>query len=128
MRFTSLVVFLPALVVAQEQVPLAERVQGWFNKAKAYVPTATPADPIMKMAEKVTEKTVTPVTLDTWQSILTPGDEAEDWYIFVTGGNKTCLGRCERATKAFKVFISAIPTLSGYCVQCFTPDYLTVSL
>ena len=103
MRFTSLVAFLPALALAQEQVPLAERVQGWFNKVKAYVPTAVPADPMVKIAEKVTEKRVTPVSLDNWQSILTPGDEAQDWYIFVTGGNKTCFGRCDRAAKAFKV-------------------------
>ncbi|KAJ5584304.1 uncharacterized protein N7459_004104 [Penicillium hispanicum] len=102
MRFTSLVAFLPALALAQEQVPLAERVQGWFNKAKAYVPTAVPADPMVKMAEKVTEKRVTPVTMDNWQSILTPGDEPQDWYIFITGGNKTCFGRCDHATKAFK--------------------------
>ena len=103
MRFTSLVAFLPALALAQEQVPLADRVQGWFNKAKAYVPTAAPADPIAKMAEKVSEKRVTPVTLDNWQTLLSPGLEAQDWYIFVTGGEKTCFGRCDHAAKAFNV-------------------------
>lgn len=103
MRFTSLVALLPALALAQEQVPLADRVQGWFNKAKAYVPTAVPADPIEKLAEKVTEKRVTPVTLQNWESVLTPGQQEEDWFIFVTGGNKTCFGRCERAEKAFNV-------------------------
>lgn len=103
MRFTSLVAFLPALALAQEQVPLADRVQGWFNKAKAYVPTAVPADPIVKMAEKVSEKRVTPVTLQNWQGILTPASHAQDWLIFVTGGNKTCFGRCEHAEKAFNV-------------------------
>ncbi|KAJ5596401.1 hypothetical protein N7450_002859 [Penicillium hetheringtonii] len=113
MRFTSLVALLPALALAQEQVPLADRVQGWFNKAKAYVPTAVPADPIEKLAEKVTEKRVTPVTLQNWESILTPGQQEEDWLIFVTGGNKTCFGRCERAEKAFNesvLLFSADPT------------------
>lgn len=103
MRFTSLVAFLPALALAQEQVPLADRVQGWFNKAKQYVPTAVPADPMVKMAEKVSEKRVTPVTLQNAQSILTPASEAQDWLVFVTGGNKTCFGRCEHAEKAFNV-------------------------
>lgn len=103
MRFTSLAAFLPALALAQEQVPLADRVQGWFNKAKAYMPTAVPADPIVKMAEKVSEKQVTPVTMQNWQSILTPASVPQDWMIFVTGGNKTCFGRCENAEKAFNV-------------------------
>lgn len=105
MRFTSLVAFLPALAMAQEQVPLADRVQGWFNKAKAYVPTAVPADPIVKMAEKVTAKRVTPVTMSNWQSILAPGSKAQDWLVFVTGGEKTCFGRCEHAEKAFNVSV-----------------------
>lgn len=114
MRFTSsLVALLPAVALAQEQVPLADRVQGWFNKAKAMVPTAVPAEPIVKLAEKVSEKRVTPVTLNNWQSILEPSSTAQDWYIFVTGGNKTCFGRCEQAEKAFNesvLLFSADPT------------------
>lgn len=103
MRFTSFITLLPALALAQEQVPLADRIQGWFNKAKNLVPTAVPVDPIQKMAEKVSEKRVTPVTMQNWQSILTPAEDAQDWYIFVTGGNKTCFGRCDVAEKAFNV-------------------------
>ena len=103
MHFTSLVALLPALALAQEQVPLADRVQGWFNQVKSYVPTAVPVDPIVKLSEKVTEKAVTPLTLNNWESVLAPGLEAEDWLIFVTGGNKTCFGRCDRAEKAFNV-------------------------
>ncbi|CAI7571104.1 unnamed protein product [Penicillium palitans] len=114
MRFTSLVTLLPALAMAQEQVPLADRVQGWFNQVKSYVPTAAPvAAPIEKLAEKVTEKSVTHVSLDNWQSILSPGPKAEDWLIYTTGGNKTCFGRCGTADKAFKesvLLFSADPT------------------
>lgn len=104
MRFTSLIALLPALALAQEQVPLADRVQGWFNKAKSYVPTAAPVvAPIEKMAEKVSESRVTHVDMWNWQSILAPGSKQQDWFIFATGGNKTCLGRCARAAKAFNV-------------------------
>ncbi|GLI79524.1 hypothetical protein PoHVEF18_007861 [Penicillium ochrochloron] len=113
MRFTSLITLLPALALAQEQVPLADRVQGWFNKAKSLVPTAVPADPIQKMAEKVSEKRVTHVTMQNWQSLLTPAEDAQDWYIYITGGNKTCFGRCDIADKAFKesvLLFSADPT------------------
>ncbi|KAJ5661839.1 uncharacterized protein N7477_009455 [Penicillium maclennaniae] len=113
MRFTSLVALLPAVVLAQEQIPLVDRVQGWFNKAKAIVPTAVPSEPIVKLAEKVSEKSVTPITLSNWQPTLEPSSEAKDWYIYVTGGNKTCFGRCDRADKAFKesvLLFSADPT------------------
>jgi hypothetical protein len=113
MRFTSLITLLPALALAQEQVPLADRVQGWFNKAKNLVPTAVPADPIQKMAEKVSEKRVTEVTMQNWQSLLTPAEDAQDWYIYVTGGNKTCFGRCDVADKAFKVRTSPLLAYSG---------------
>lgn len=114
MRFTTLAAaVLPALALAQEQVPLADRVQGWFNKAKAYVPTAVPADPIMKMAEKVSGKSVTPVTMQNWQDILSPATRAQDWLIFVTGGQKTCFGRCEHAETAFNVWRAPIAQRSG---------------
>ncbi|KAJ5485270.1 hypothetical protein N7539_005258 [Penicillium diatomitis] len=101
MRFTSIVALLPALALAQEQVPLADRVQGWFNKAKNLVPSPVPDEPVQKVVEKVSEKHVTPVTMQNWQSILTPAEDPQDWYIFVTGGNKTCFGRCDIAEKAF---------------------------
>lgn len=120
MRFTSLVAFLPALALAQEQVPLADRVQGWLSRFKDYVPSAEPAAPMEKLAEKVTEKRVTPVTMDNWQSILAPGPEAQDWYIFVTGGNKTCFGRCDRAEKAFNV------SVASKCQSRKVPLYLTI--
>ncbi|KAJ5856052.1 uncharacterized protein N7529_009996 [Penicillium soppii] len=113
MRFTSLVTLLPALAMAQEQVPLADRVQGWFNQVKSYVPTAAPVAPIEKLAEKISEKSVTPVSMNNYQSILTPGPKEEDWLIFTTGGNKTCFGRCAQAEKAFKesvLLFSADPT------------------
>ena len=104
MRLTTFLAILPALAVAQEQAPLADRVQGWFNKAKSYLPTATPVIPVEKVVEqKVQEKAVTPFNLSNWQSALEPSSEPKEWLLFITGGNKTCFGRCERANKAFNV-------------------------
>lgn len=104
MRFTLFVAILPALAVAQEQAPLGDRVQGWFNKAKAYLPSATPVVPVEKVVEqKIQEKTVTPFNLTNWQSNLEPAAKPQDWLVFVTGGNKTCFGRCDQANKAFNV-------------------------
>jgi len=79
-------------------------VQGWFNKAKNYLPTATPVVPVEKVVEqKVQEKPVTSVNLTNWQATLEPSGAAQEWLVFVTGGNKTCFGRCDRANKAFNV-------------------------
>ena len=104
MRLTTFLAILPALAVAQEQAPLADRVQDWFNKAKSYLPTATPVIPVEKVVEqKVQEKAVTPFNLSSWQTALEPSSEPKEWLLFVTGGNKTCFGRCERANKAFNV-------------------------
>ena len=104
MRVLPFLSLLPALAVAQEQTPLVDRVQGWFNKAKSYLPSPTPVAPVEVVTEQIVQKTVTPFTLNNWKSFLEPSSEAQDWFIFVTGGNKTCFGRCERAEKAFNVW------------------------
>src|SRR5699024_1662837 len=78
MRLTSFIAILPARAAAQEQVPLGDRVQGWFNKAKNYLPTATPVVPVEKVVEqKVQEKAVTPVNLTNWQATLEPSGAAQ---------------------------------------------------
>ncbi|KAL1969545.1 hypothetical protein VTN77DRAFT_8983 [Rasamsonia byssochlamydoides] len=101
MRLSPLLALLPALAAAQDQIPLADQLKGWFNKAKAFIPSASPAAPVEKAAEKVVEKTVTPLNLSNWQSILEPSSQPQDWIIYITGGNKTCFGRCGTADKAF---------------------------
>ncbi|KAF9890164.1 hypothetical protein FE257_006325 [Aspergillus nanangensis] len=116
MRFIQLLPILPALAAAQEQVPLGDRVQGWFNMAKSYLPTATPVIPaVEKVVEqkKLAAKAVTPFTLDNYQSLLEPGSEPQDWLVYVTGGNKTCFGRCGQADKSFNqsiLLFAADPT------------------
>ncbi|KAA8648782.1 hypothetical protein EYZ11_004931 [Aspergillus tanneri] len=116
MRFIQLLPVLPALAAAQEQVPLGSRVQGWFNKAKSYLPTATPVIPaVEKVVEqkKIQAKTVTDFNLSNWQSILEPSSKPRNWLVYITGGNKTCFGRCGQADKSFNesvLLFSADPT------------------
>ncbi|EAW10492.1 uncharacterized protein ACLA_049640 [Aspergillus clavatus NRRL 1] len=118
MRFIQVIAILPALAAAQEQVPLGDRVQGWLNKAKSYLPTATPVIPpvvekVVEQTKKIQEKTVTPWNASNWQSILEPSSEPQDWLLYITGGNKTCFGRCGPADKAFNesvLLFSADPT------------------
>lgn len=111
MRFIQLLPLLPALAAAQEQVPLGDRVQGWFNKAKSYLPTATPVIPAVEKLvdqKKIQQKTVTQFNLSNWQSLLEPSSEPQDWMVYITGGNKTCSGRCGEADKSFNVRTSQI--------------------
>jgi hypothetical protein len=119
MRLSASLLLLPVLVAAQEQVPLADRVQGWLNKAKSLLPSTPPAAPAAattavqqasKAAAPPSTKDVTTVTGENWRSLLAPVDpktpkNERDWLIFITGGNKTCFSHCERAEKAFNVRI-----------------------
>ncbi|KAI9038908.1 uncharacterized protein KD926_010122 [Aspergillus affinis] len=115
MRFIQLLPVLPALAAAQEQVPIGDRVQGWFNKAKSYLPTATPVIPhVEKVVEqKLQEKVVTNFNLSNWQTLLEPASDPQNWLLYITGGNKTCFGRCDQADKSFNesvLLFSADPT------------------
>ncbi|KAK2828976.1 hypothetical protein FQN49_007214 [Arthroderma sp. PD_2] len=110
MRLSPLIL-LPALAAAQEQVPLAERLQGWFNQAKELLPTpkvpqaAAPAavtTPHPAKVAVVKPKTVTQFTPDNWKDILAPKSDPQEWLIFITGGNKTCFGHCGQANRAWK--------------------------
>lgn len=105
MRLLLFLAFLTVLAAAQEQVPLGDRVQGWLNKAKSYMPTATPVVPPQPVQEpeKLPEKPVTHFNLNNYQSLLEPSATPQDWFVFVTGGNKTCFGMCGRAEKEFNV-------------------------
>lgn len=119
MRFSStLLLALPALAIAEEQVPLFEKVKGFFNKATAAVSSAVPAapsNPIKAATDKASSKAAAAIqhtlTLENWREILTVDPTAsppttQDWLIFVTGGNTTCYGLCANATKAWNVRIS----------------------
>ncbi|OAX77411.1 hypothetical protein ACJ72_08291, partial [Emergomyces africanus] len=88
MRLSSAILLLPALAAAQDQIPLREQVQGWFNKAKSLLPIATPVvTPAANSATaaataagshagskgapaKIINKEVTLIRLDNWASLL----------------------------------------------------------
>lgn len=108
MRVASLLFLLPALAAAQEQKPLG----GWFDKIKAVVSDAVPAavvSPVAAAAAKIEEKTVTRLRWNNWESVLTPSaQEPQDWMVYITGGNKTCFGRCGQADEAWNVRVTSM--------------------
>lgn len=103
MRFSAAIVtLLPAVTFAQEQKPLGvfgENLQAWYDTARSYFPTSL-SNPIDAGASKIAAKNVVVLTKDNWQETLKPRPSAtaaqgpENWMIFISGGNKTCLGRC----------------------------------
>lgn len=66
MRVSTIVLALPALATAQQQIPLLDQVRGWFDKATASlsavvssatesIPSASIPDPVASGAAKVAE-------------------------------------------------------------------------
>ncbi|PGH32695.1 PTH2 family peptidyl-tRNA hydrolase [[Emmonsia] crescens] len=136
MRLSSTILLLPALAAAQDQIPLREQMQGWLNKAKSFLPTAitpvvTPAANSATAAATraaagaggvgtgskggaatIVNKEVTPIRLTNWESLLAPKDDgpAQEWLIYVTGGNNTCYGLCKQSDKAWE---DALPLFSA---------------
>ncbi|WEW60856.1 hypothetical protein PRK78_006344 [Emydomyces testavorans] len=120
MRLSSTLVLLPALAAAQNQFPFAEQLQGLIDKAKSFFPTApaVPAPARESTAPPVVpkrKKNVASVTSENWQSLLAPvatnaPQEAREWLVYISGGNKTCFGRCGRADKAWNDSIPLFAT------------------
>ena len=102
---SSLLLALCSIAIAEEQTPLGKKAEGWFNKAKSYVPTGVKS-PISSSAAKVAAEIITPLTKDNWESTLTVSPSSTEegpktWLILITGGNKTCYGRCTGVEQAF---------------------------
>ncbi|KAF2130915.1 hypothetical protein P153DRAFT_313027 [Dothidotthia symphoricarpi CBS 119687] len=115
---TTLLLALPALSAAQEQMPLLEKVKGFFNKATAAVSSAIPAAPsapVEAAAAKAAEAIQHPLTLETWKETLTVDPTVstpttQNWLIYITGGNSTCYGFCGDADKAWN---ASLPVLAA---------------
>ena len=93
-----LILSLPLLASAQSYPQL----QSVLSKIKSFVPSAaTAATP-----DAAVRKNVLPLTLDNWRQTFTAPsvqDAGREWYVLVTGGNKTCGGSCDIVEKAWNV-------------------------
>ncbi|OAP64697.1 hypothetical protein AYL99_00669 [Fonsecaea erecta] len=124
MHFASLLL-LP-LLVAADQVPLKEKAAGWLDKAKSYIPNGgaapsievpVPENPIEAGAATIAEHKVEKINVRNWQRKLSPKpDTEEEWMIYLTGGNKTCFGRCAHVDAMWNEsvpLLSALPRPAG---------------
>lgn len=110
MRFSTTLLVLPALVAAQEQVPLLERVQPYVNKAISFVTSFT-GQSETGGSQTAPNPQVRELKLNNWEGILRnegrhPVGSVEPWMIYITGGNKTCLG-CSSIDAAWDVRINS---------------------
>ena len=109
MRISPTLFLLPALGLAQSQIPLGDysaTLNSWFEKAKSYIPPSV-YSPTAATAAKVASKNVVPLTKENWATTLVPSDSAstskgpDNWMVLVSGGNKTCHGMCENVERAW---------------------------
>lgn len=114
MRFSAIsALALPLLVSAtQEESPLDQlktQAQFYFDKFSAYIPSPNKAhgvNDIHETAAKVGGKTLDTLTLSNWKNTLyapvkPASTKPEEWWVLVTGGNKTCFGHCGKIETAF---------------------------
>ena len=117
MRTSNLLLALPALATAQQ--PLVDQLKeqfnglmGLFGQASASISSAAPGmptsipNPVAAGAAKYAHLKVDRLTAGNYLDVLKPGAATsspglEEWMIYVTGGNNTCFGRCERAETAW---------------------------
>jgi hypothetical protein len=107
MRLLAVLLLLPAVAIADDQVPLKEKAAAWFEKAKSYIPSAAPPSPIDAGASKVAGLVVEKITKNNWRTKLLPvaddGSKVPQEWMVMFSGNTSCYGRCDQADQAFNV-------------------------
>ncbi len=122
MRFSHLplLALLPAATLTltdDAQVPLKDRAFGWFDKAKSYIPSIPIPDPIDAGASEVAARKVERINIRNWQRKLAPKpDGEEEWMVYVTGGNKSCFGRCTGVDAVWNVR-SSLSLAQWHCLS-----------
>ncbi|TAQ83664.1 hypothetical protein B7494_g8010 [Chlorociboria aeruginascens] len=111
MRFSTVsLLALPLLATAsQQESPLEQakaQAQYWFDKISSYIPNPNKEHPVEDAAANIAGRTVKTLTLNNWESTIRSSvkpDSAtpEEWWILLTGGNKTCFGLCHGVETAF---------------------------
>lgn len=108
MRITTLALAaLPALTLA-EQAPnpldqFKQQAEHYYTKFQSFLPNPSVHDAVAAAAAKAGGSIVDVLTIENWESTLrapvTTGKE--EWWVLLSGGNKTCFGQCGKVEKAF---------------------------
>jgi len=123
MRFSSTAILaLPLLAAAaQQQNPLEqvlEQARPYFDKVKSYIPHLNTYHHAEAAAAKAGGKNLNILSIDNWAQTLlssaTPSSKQPvEWWVLLTGGNKTCFGQCDKINSAYNetaLLFAADPT------------------
>lgn len=100
MRFAPILALTGAAVV---QAGPLDQVSAWFDNFKAQVSSAI-TNPIDAAADAITGAVVQPLSMQNWKAHIWPKpDEEQEWLVYMTGGNKSCFGRCGHTNKVWNV-------------------------
>lgn len=123
MRFSTLAVAtgLPLLAAGAES-PFAQykaQFQNFLGRLGAKVPTPERHDPVEAASTKTGPMRMDILTLENWkETMLAPVKptltKPAEWWVLVTGGNKTCFGRCSPCL-SLSIVTSPLTSLSGHC-------------
>jgi len=114
MRFSTIsLAALPLLAAAtQQESPIEQakaQAQYYFNKFSSYIPSPNQGHTVNDAhaaAAKAGGKALSILTLGDWKetilgSVKPTSSKPEEWWVLVTGGNKTCFGHCGQVETAF---------------------------
>jgi len=119
MRFSrATLLALPVLAAAATPEPSWEAVledvktqakthaQFWMDKISPWIPNPNKPHTPEAAAAKAGGKTLHVLTLGDWEqtirsSVKPESTTPEEWWVMITGGNKTCFGHCGQVETAF---------------------------
>ncbi|KAI1275824.1 hypothetical protein F5Y07DRAFT_368968 [Xylaria sp. FL0933] len=113
MRFdsASALLALPILAAADSPDYQAQfqqylgQAQGYFEKVASSLPSPNKYDDAAAAAAKAGSN-IDIISLHNWKDtlygpVISGSTTPEEWWVLITGGNKTCLGRCGQVEAAF---------------------------
>ncbi|KAK0706372.1 hypothetical protein B0T26DRAFT_789311 [Lasiosphaeria miniovina] len=125
MRFTTSALLALPLLAAAAESPFQEYKAKFQNFLGNFVaaPEAAKQDPVAASSTKsskakvVGAKKIETLSLNTWKDTLyapvkPDATRPEEWYVLITGGNKTCFGHCAKVEAAFNESVAKFATLS----------------
>ncbi|CAN8104421.1 unnamed protein product [Discula destructiva] len=103
---SSALAALPLLAAAQDLEQYKAQFQSFVDNFGSYIPNPNRHDPVHAAETKAGPSKTDILTLSNWkETVYAPvsaqSTKPEEWWVFITGGNKTCFGHCGRVEAAF---------------------------
>ncbi|KAG6008525.1 hypothetical protein E4U21_004365 [Claviceps maximensis] len=111
MRFSNslLAAALSPLLASAQDDPLGQykaQFQTFMGRMGSYIPNPGTYDAVAALEAKLGSMKLSTLTLENWKETLyepVPADSsvATEWWVLISGRNKTCFGHCGKIEKAF---------------------------